>query len=408
MDQLLNELAELRRSLVLQKCANLLLSSNRTMSTRRFASGIAHEINNPLGIISGFAELALLNPELPTTIRGDIQVIHSECNRAARILRNLLGFTEDGPLMKHAVDLNQILAQVLRLKSNELDLNNIEVITEVSPDLPGISVEAEQLIEVLLNILDNAQQAMTGAQEGGKLRITSCAIEDRIRISISDTGPGISSSDLTRIFNPFFTTRNADRGTGLGLTISQEIMRHHGGTLWAESTPDNGSTFHLELPLDQPLKLSPATSTPVVSEVEIALEPAPAAPTVASKRILVVNDEPGFRQMLSRTLSPGGHVVELAGDWFETWNLVQSRTYDRLILNLGLRAVGGMQLFYRIKEYDRNLAGKCIFITGYILSPELEGALKATGVPYLTKPFTLSQIRSIALESPAATTSPPI
>jgi len=390
-DQLVEEITGLRHSLVEQGRANLLLSDNRTMSTKRFALGIAHEMNNPLGIISGFAELALLNPALPPTIRDDILVIYSECNRAARILRDLLGFSGDRPLNKTPSNLDLILKQVIKLKSNEFDLYNIAVTTELSPGIPEVMLDGDQLVEVLLNILDNAQQAMTKAQGGGTVRITTQAIEDRIRISIHDTGPGISPGDLTKIFNPFFTTKDIGKGSGLGLSISHEIIRQHGGELWAESTPNEGSTFHIELPLGDLL-----TTDTEVANMAVAREPA--AVTANGKRVLVVNDELGFRQLLSRALSPGGQVIDLAGDWTEAWKLVQNNSYHRIILNLGLPAVSGMQLYERIKDYDSDLAARCIFITGYVLTTELEEALKATGVPYLTKPFAISQIRRMVLE----------
>jgi nitrogen-specific signal transduction histidine kinase/CheY-like chemotaxis protein len=391
-DQLLEEIVELRQALVEQGRANLLLNDNRTMSTKRFASGIAHEINNPLGIISGFAELTLLNPGLPPTIRGDLLVMLSECNRASRMLHNLLGFSGDRQLAITQVNLDLILTQVLKLKSNEFDVYHIEVTRESAPDLPDIPADGDQLIEVLLNILDNAQQAMTEARGGGKIHIASHLVEDRVSISISDTGPGITPANLAKIFNPFFTTKLSGKGTGLGLSISHEIMSQHGGSLWAESTPDNGATFHLELPLES---LSPTA----IVDGGVAPEHRPVAVNENSKRILVVNDELGFRQLLSRALSPGGQLVDLAADWVEAWNLVQNNSYDCIILNLGLPAVSGMQLYERIKDYNSRLAERCVFITGYILTPDIEEALKATGVPYLTKPFAISQIRRIVLDT---------
>jgi len=390
-EQLLDELADLRQSLIEQGQANFLLSKGRIMSTKRFAAGIAHEINNPLGIISGFAELALENSSLPPTLRDDIRVIHTECNRAARILHDLLSFAGDRPLTTALVDVPELIKQALKLKSNEFDAYNIEVTTEHAPDLPEIFADQDQLIEVLLNILDNAQQAMTATCGGGKIEIITHAVEDRISISIKDTGPGISPDNLERIFHPFYTTKDVGNGTGLGLSISQGILEQHGGDLWAESLPNAGSTIHLELPT----KLgSPGVR---VDDQAPALEPVGFSGT--NRRILVVNNALGFRQLLSRALAPGGHVIDLSDDWTEAWKLVQSNPYDCVILNLGMPVANGLQLFERIKDYDRELATKCVFITGYLLNPELENALAATGVPYLTKPFAISQIRSLVLDT---------
>jgi CheY-like chemotaxis protein len=389
-EQLIEELVELRRSLADQGRANLLLGNSRIISTKRFAAGIAHEINNPLGIISGFAELALLNNALPQPVRDDIRVIYSECNRAARVLHDLLSFAGERPITTVPVDVEAIILQALKLKSNELDVFNINVTPRISPDLPPISSDPDQLIEVILNILDNAQQAMTETRGGGEIEIFAHRVEDRIRISIKDHGPGIPPGNMDRIFQPFFTTKEVGKGSGLGLSISLGILHQHGGDLWAESAPGEGSTFHLELPTN--------LGSPV--DGPHATEPSrePAARRGMTRRIMVVNDELGFRQLLSRALAPGGHVVDLAGDWAEAWTLVQTHSYDCVILNLGLPAVNGMQLYERIKNHDPVLASRCVFITGYLLTPELESYLAATGVPYLTKPFAISQIRRLVLQ----------
>lgn len=389
-EQHTEEVAELRHSLIGPGHANLLINNNRFISTKQFAAGIAHEINNPLGIISGFAELALRNPALPPSAREDIKVIHSECNRAARVLHDLLIFAGERPLTTTAVDIKAILNQALEIKANSLSFHKIDVTTRFSPDLPRISSDPDQLIEVLLNIIDNGQQAMTEARGGGKLEMVALRIENRIRISISDNGLGIPRDNLDRIFHPFFTTKDVGKGTGLGLSISLGIIEQHGGRLWAESVPGEGSTFHLELPVD--------LDSPM-GGVDLPMSaPGPAAVGEVTRRILVANDELGFRLLLSRALAPGGHLVDLTGNWAEAWNLVQNHSYDCIILNLGLPAESGMQLYERIRAYDGDLAAKCIFITGYLLTPELEASLAATGVPYLTKPFAISQIRSLVLQ----------
>jgi len=394
-EQLIAELVDLRQSLVEPGRANLLLGNSRTISTKRFAAGIAHEINNPLGIISGFSELALLNTDLPQSVRDDMRVIYSECNRAARVLHDLLSFAGERPITTIPVDVKAIVNQALKLKSNEFDVYDIQVTARISPDLPEILSDPDQLIEVLLNILDNSQQAMTEANGGGEIEIVAQQIEDRIRISIKDNGPGIPSANLDRVFHPFFTTKDVGKGTGLGLSIALGIVQQHGGDLWAESSPGEGSAFHLELPTC----FSAPTGGDDVQKATIEPAAEPAAASGMTKRILVVNDGLGFRQLLSRALAPGGHLIDLAGDWAEAWKLVQTNYYDCVILNLGLPAVHGMQLYERIRDYDRDLAAKCVFITGYLLTPELKSSLAATGVPYLAKPFAISQIRRLVLET---------
>jgi signal transduction histidine kinase len=244
----------------LRESEHRLLENRRLASLGLLAAGMTHELNNPLGITLGFSELAL-NEDLSPKVQHYIQTIHSQTERAARIIRNVLSFARGGPLTKTRVEVLTILERVIGLKSHEFRVGNISVITEFSPDLPAISGDPFQLIEALLSIITNAQQAMTEAHAGGQIIIRACQSGDRIRISIEDDGPGILAERLTRIFDPFFTTKEVGKGTGLGLSLAHGIIHQHGGELWAESVVGEGATFHLELPTISPTAEEVGTST---------------------------------------------------------------------------------------------------------------------------------------------------
>jgi CheY-like chemotaxis protein len=221
---------------------------------------------------------------------------------------------------------------------------------------------------------------MTDAHGKGKLIIRAYQSGDRIRISIEDDGPGIVAEHLIRIFDPFFTTKEVGRGTGLGLSLAYGIIHQHGGELWAKSVVGKGATFHLELPV-----------SPVAEGVgKSTLEPVEEA--AATKQILVVNDEPGFRELLAIELSSAGYLVDRAKDGEEAWDMVHSQTYDGIILNLTIPVMGGQHLYRLIQRYDNELAKKCIFITGAIFNSELQEFIAATGNPSLNKPFSLRAI----------------
>jgi two-component system, NtrC family, sensor kinase len=287
---------------------------------------MTHELNNPLGIILGFSELAL-SEDLPPEVQHYIQTIHSQTESAAQIIRNVLSFARGNPLTKTLVEFPHILERATELKSHELEVGNISVITEFSPDLPATSADPFQLMEVVLNIITNAQQAMTEAHAGGRIIIRAYQAGDRI--SIGDDGPGILAEHLSRIFDPFFTTKEVGKGAGLGLSLAYGIIHQHGGELWAESVVGQGATLHLELPIS-PAAEEVGTST--LEQVEKA---------AATKQILVVNDEPGFRELLAIALSSEGYLIDRAKDGEEAWHMARNQTYDGIILNLMMPVMGG-------------------------------------------------------------------
>jgi two-component system NtrC family sensor kinase len=361
-----------------------LRESSRLAALGLLAGGMAHGLNNPLGVIMGFSELAL-NEVLSPKVERYIQTVYSETERAARIIRNVLSFARGIPLTQTNVAVPTILERVIGLKSQELADANISVITQFSPDLPMIAGDPFQLIAALLNIITNAQQAMAKASVRGELTIRAYQVEDKIRISIEDNGPGILPEHLDRIFDPFFTTKEVGKGTGLGLSLAYGVIRQHGGELWAESVVGAGSTFHIELPLSS------------YREGE-ALDPMPVATDVLTKQVLVVNDEPDFRELLTIALSSEGYLVEQAEDWVVAWDMVRRQVYDGIILDLQMPGMGGQRLYWLIKDYDSTLAQRCIFITGAVLNSELLEFIAAAGNPLLNKPFSLQAIIRLVSE----------
>jgi signal transduction histidine kinase len=145
--------------------------------------------------------------------------------------------------------LNKVIEEVVRLRAYENKVHNIEVVTAFDPALPQVPADHFQLQQVFLNIVLNAEQALSGRNERGRLVITTRRHESLVRISFADNGPGIKAEVLPRIFNPFFTTKEVGKGTGLGLSISFGIVTGHGGRIWAESPPGQGTVFHIELPV---------------------------------------------------------------------------------------------------------------------------------------------------------------
>jgi PAS domain S-box-containing protein len=223
--------------------------ASRLASVGEMASGIAHEINNPLTAVIGFAQL-LMDTELPEEIKEDLIIIHKEAQRAAGVARNLLTFARKHAPSKQLTNLNSIIEGVLALRAYEQNVSNIQINTKLASDLPEVMADYSQLQQVFINIVLNAEAAMLEANNGGTLTIVTQKFNHSVRASLTDTGPGISKKNLDRIFDPFFTTKEVGKGTGLGLSICHGIVAEHGGRLYAKSKPGSGATFVVELPVN--------------------------------------------------------------------------------------------------------------------------------------------------------------
>jgi len=222
--------------------------SSRLASIGELAAGVAHEINNPLTGILGFSQ-RLLRKSTDKEVSQDLARIHNEALRAAKVVRNLLTFARRPEPKKQYCDINDILQKALELRAYELKTGNIEVVTDLVRSLPKIMVDFHQIQQVFLNIIMNAEQAMTETYRGGKLSIRTQQMKGHITISFTDDGPGIPAGKLSKVFDLFFTMREKTTGTGLGLSICHGIVTSHGGKIYAKSEVGKGATFFVELPI---------------------------------------------------------------------------------------------------------------------------------------------------------------
>jgi len=222
--------------------------TDRLASIGEMASGIAHELNNPLTSIIALSEI-VMQGEAPESVKEDMSLIKSESHRAAGIVRNLLSFARKATAIKQPTHINKIIDDVLKLRSYEHGVHNIKIIKELKTDLPEILVDPAQIQQVFINIILNAEYAMVNAYGKGTLKIKSAIADNMLKVSFTDDGPGIDPVDLRHIFDPFFTTKEVGKGTGLGLSISYGIITAHNGRIYAESEPGKGATFVVELPL---------------------------------------------------------------------------------------------------------------------------------------------------------------
>ena len=305
------------------------------------AAGVAHEINNPLTVVSGFSEL-LGNIDLPEPASGYAQLVHDEAQRTTKVVQNLLSFARRHVPEKRCMNVSDVVERALELKSYDFKNSSIQVCKELSQKIPNTLLDEHQLLQVFTNLITNAEQALAASHtQNARITIRARRRANRIRISFVDNGPGIPKETMTRIFDPFFTTKEVGGGTGLGLSICYGIVQQHGGDLWADSRMGEGTSFHIELPI---------VGNPVDEPELQDAQPGKAveAPLVSGKHILVVDDEPGIRELLTDFLSADGHDVEVAADVQQAWTMMQDQEFDLLLVDLRMPGAGGRELYERL------------------------------------------------------------
>src|SRR5258708_7702824 len=238
----------------------------------KMLAGFAHELNNPLTAILGVTELLRERPGADDSTKPQLELTHRQARRAARIVQNLLEFSRPASPQKKPLDLNNILERTLQLHEHSLRRNNIEVDSRLPGELPGVIGDANQLIQVFLNLITNAEQAIREVRDSGRIQIRAGRNGNQLTITVQDDGVGIRPEALPRIFDPFYTTKRPGGGTGLGLSICMSIIREHGGNIEAETLPAGGSAFTIYLPVtsgESPGSTSPPLATGVDSSTAV-------------------------------------------------------------------------------------------------------------------------------------------
>jgi PAS domain S-box-containing protein len=234
-----------------KKMLDSLTITDRLAALGNMAGGFAHELNNPLTGVIGYAQLLLDRKDLSEDVRSDLTGIYEEAQRASEVIKNFMVFALKRPLQKQLSDINSFIKDVLKLRQYEQKNTNIKVKTNFDPELPLVMVGPTRMRQVFLDIVTNAEYFMVEAHKKGTLTITTESKGDVIRASFADDGPGIPPENLGQIFNPFFTTKEVGLGIGLGLSICYSIVTEHGGNIYVESEPGKGATFVVELPISK-------------------------------------------------------------------------------------------------------------------------------------------------------------
>ena len=357
-----------------------LIQSEKMSAIGQLIAGVAHDLNNPLASVVGFSDFLAEAAEIPPSLQEPLQVIRQEAERAATIVKNLLSFARSQEGERARQPVTPLLESTLGLLRNQLMAHKVEATLEVEPGLPDVEVNANQIKQVFVNLINNAAQAIASDAPSGRIWIAAKRVGDGLAVSVTDSGPGISDELAARVFEPFFTTKPEGQGTGLGLSICQGIVKEHGGRLTLETRAGAGATFTVELPLAAP------APRPDVSP----------APRTESKplTILVVDDEPHILHYMRATLESWGHTVEVASDGAYALERALAGPFDVIICDLRMPHLSGRDMYLKLARHDPRAAERIIFATGDTVRGDTLQFLQRLGRPYLHKPFTLAELRA--------------
>jgi two-component system NtrC family sensor kinase len=384
----------------LKRLEEQLIQAEKLAAMGQMLAGVAHELNNPLTAILGVTELLRERAGTDESVKRQIELTHRQARRAARIVQNLLEFSRPASPQKKLLDVNSIVERTLQLHEHSLRRNNIEVDFRPVAGLPGVIGDANQLIQVLLNLVTNGEQAIREVRDTGRLQIRLALIGSRLSITVQDDGVGIRPEALPRIFDPFYTTKRPGGGTGLGLSICMSIIREHGGNIEAETLPAGGSAFTVSLPT------APAgepEALPALPEAGGASVPAarPSADTLKGRAVLVLDDEESLRMLLQEGLSAQGLRVDCAATVEEALGFLRRSTYDVLLCDLHLSsggfAVDGRAAGVQLLDSAGAQRPALVYMTGDLIDPA-EGNSGQAEPFFLQKPFRISDVLAMFRE----------
>jgi len=348
-------------------------------------AGVAHELNNPLSVV--VARAVLLEERGDSATQLAAQKIRTAAERCARIVRTFLAMARKQQPERGPVSINDVVTAALDITGYAIRTSSIEVTLDLATDLPPILADADQLHQVMLNLIINAQQSLQDQPSPRRIRVESQFdwIADVVRVIVADNGPGIPEHLRPRIFEPYFTTKPIGVGTGVGLAVSLGIVEAHGGTLTANCPTEGGAVFTVALPVRCPEAIN--------TEVETAWQSNPSQRTV-----LIVDDEAEIRDALSEILTGARHRVVTANSGREALEKLATEHYDVILTDIRMPDLDGRALYQEIERRWPGREGRVVFVTGDTLASALREFVSECGRPVIEKPFLPSEVRRVVAE----------
>ena len=390
-----------------------LVQKEKLAAVGQLVSGVAHELNNPLQGVLGYAELMLATK--PTELASEeLRAIRDNANRAAAIVRNLLTFAGRGSTARGWQHINTIAGNAIAACEPHLASAGVDIRLEAADRLPMVYVDHTRLEDVIVNLIENAEAAIAARRNGeslspivperarGEIVITTHLEHEHIQVDVADNGSGLKEEDLTRVFDPFFTTREVGKGTGLGLSVCYGVVREHGGHISARNRASGGAVFTVELPvMAESVIAATSAAARVAPAAEHELAPAPftliegdeaADRLPRPRKALVVDDEESNAALVKRVLASAGYDVESTTLSRRALVMIERTAYDAVVADVKMPELSGQELYGRVCQIRPEMARRFIFITGDIEGDDTRQFLNETRCSYLLKPFNLEKL----------------
>jgi two-component system NtrC family sensor kinase len=381
----------------LKRLEEQLIQAEKLAAMGQMLAGVAHELNNPLTAILGVTELLREREGFDDPAKRQLELTHRQARRAARIVQNLLEFARPASPQKKPLDVNSLIERTLQLHEHSLRRNNVVVDFTPQSGLPGVVGDGNQLIQIFLNLITNAEQAIREVRETGRIQIRLSQYAGKILVTVQDDGVGIRPDALPRIFDPFYTTKRPGGGTGLGLSICLSIVKEHGGTIEAEALPAGGSAFTVYLP-----SAGVTPGVPMIDSGIVSLDgQSNLSDALKDRSILVLDDEESIRMLLEEGLSVQGFQVDTAATPEAALALARRRSYDFLLCDLNLSSGGavisGTQAAELVLAASSDRKPVLIYMTGHLVETP-NGDRNLTSPRRLQKPFRISDVLALLRE----------
>jgi two-component system NtrC family sensor kinase len=356
-----------------------LLQSEKMSAVGQLISGVAHELNNPLTAILGYAQL-LEGEELSEHAKEYVSKLFKQAQRTQRVVQNLLSFARQRKPARMPVDLRRILEDTLALRDYDLNLHNIAIDRTFAHTIPAVVADAHQLEQVFLNIINNAVDAMLEFGRGGRLQVEITTARDQVAVRVRDSGPGIK--EMNRIFDPFYTTKAVGKGTGLGLSICYGIIKEHGGDIRAFNHPEGGAVLEVLMPTASADALAPF-GPPENAARRVPLQ----------GRVLLVDDEEAVLDFEREVLMGAGAEVACCKTAEEAIAALSSENFDAMLVDSSMPgALNGIDFLRWIGRHRPELKSQVIMAFSGAGDAELRKAIHEEGIHYISKPFEVSEL----------------
>ncbi|HET7793213.1 MAG TPA: PAS domain S-box protein [Rhizobacter sp.] len=369
----------------IERQRDALRQSEKLSAMGSLLAGVAHELNNPLAIVMGRASLLEEKCDDPD-LKLDVQRIREAAERCGRIVRTFLNMARSKPATRENVSLNDLTRAAAEMLNYSYRSHGVEMKLQLLDDLPSVKADGDQVGQIVLNLLVNAQQALAGTEGERRVLIESGVEvrrenrEPRVWLRVSDNGPGVPPELRAKLFEPFFTTKPEGIGTGLGLAVSRSLARDHGGDLTLEPTAHaGGASFRLNLPI---------SGEPVQESSPVPLQDT----EVEQSRVLVVDDEAEIAGLMRDMLEGAGYEVATAESGAVAMALLETARFDAIVSDLHMPEMDGATLWREVAQAHPTLARRMLFVTGDTLSPGAAEFLRKAHCPGLDKPFSKADL----------------